>query len=361
MDLNAFVESRRPAWRRLEALVARVESGGAAALRRPPPQADPSVPDPDPSVTAVNSARELAQLYKQACGDLIRARSETANSELIGYLNGLVGRAYGVIYRGRRFRLLAALRFVLVDFPRLVRARWGSVLLASALLFAGAAFGWIAETNDPSAKHYLLPPMLAQFEEGLASAPPAAGGTAMPPGLNAVMSSFIMTHNMQTCFGAFALGATAGVGTAWFLFYNGLLIGVLAAICHRHDLSLGFWALILPHGVIELTAIAIAGAAGLLVGRAIVAPGDRGRRAALADLGREAVQLVAGCCFFLFFAGLIEGFVTPQPWIPPEAKLAIGGVTGVFLVVHLIAGEELLLAAGWLDALGGVARPASKT
>src|SRR5205823_14553665 len=137
LDLNAFVEARRSSWRRLEALVSRLESAGARALARPVPGVDAPT-NGDPTATAVAASRELAQLYKQACADLIRARSETANSELIGYLNGLVGRAYGVIYRGRRFRLLSVLRFFLLDFPRLFRARSGAVAASACFLVAGA-------------------------------------------------------------------------------------------------------------------------------------------------------------------------------------------------------------------------------
>jgi uncharacterized membrane protein SpoIIM required for sporulation len=179
------------------------------------------------------------------------------------------------------------------------------------------------------------------------------GGTAMPVGLNAIFSSFIMTNNIKVSFGAFALGGTAGIGTAALLFYNGILLGELGAIFARHDLTIPFWALILPHGVIELTAIAIAGAAGFLVAKALLAPGDRGRRAALAHEGREAVQLVAGCAALLVVAGLIEGFVTPQPWIPAEGKLAIGGLTAVFLFALLGVNEELLEVMGALERLGG--------
>jgi uncharacterized membrane protein SpoIIM required for sporulation len=179
------------------------------------------------------------------------------------------------------------------------------------------------------------------------------GGTALPVGANAVLSSFIMTNNIKVSFGAFALGGTAGIGTAGLLFYNGIMLGELGAIFHRHGLALQFWAMIVPHGVIELTAIVIAGAAGFLVARALLAPGDRGRRAALAHYGREAVQLVAGCAALLVVAGLIEGFVTPQPWIPENGKLAVGAFTAVFLFALLIVNEEILDAAGWLERLGG--------
>lgn len=356
MDLNAFVEERRPAWRRLEQLVSRLESMGAGSLGsgdvtvvkdKDKPKKE-SVPAHQRTVQA---ARELAQLYRGACADLIRARSETANAELIGYLNGLVGRAYGVIYRGRKFRLVSVLRFILVQVPRRVRARWGYILAATAFFVAGLAFAWVAEALDPTAKHFFLPPQFAEIEDQIQRSPAAQGGTGMPAAMNLLTSTQIMTNNIHVSFGAFAAGGTAGIGTAGVLFYNGILLGDLAAIFQRHGLSEGFWALILPHGVIELTAIMIAGAAGFLIARALVAPGDMGRRAALGLYGREAVELAIGCALLLVPAGIIEGFITPQPGLPPAAKIGIGFFTGVLLILYFVFNEELLEQVGLLEAL----------
>jgi uncharacterized membrane protein SpoIIM required for sporulation len=348
LDLNAFVEERRPSWRRLEHLVGLMEASGPRSLAQLP------VPDKDktPGATrAVTSARELASLYRGACADLIRARSETANAELIGYLNGLVGRAYGVIYRGRRFRLVSFLRFVLIQVPLRFRARWGYVLAATLFFLAGVGFAWVAEACDPAAKHFLLPAQYEEIEEKIEQSPAANGGTGMNPAMNAVVSSQIMTNNISVSFGAFAAGGTAGIGTAGVLFYNGVLMGDLAAIFQRHHMSDGFWALILPHGVIELTAIMIAGAAGFLVARAIVAPGDMGRRAALAAYGKEAVELAIGCALLLVPAGLIEGFITPQPGIPIPAKIGFGAATGVLLVLYFAWNEVILEQLGFLEML----------
>lgn len=363
MDLNAFVEARRPSWRRLELLITKLEAHGARALldtdvsrlsRRGAESEGKDAPETrDPA--GVLAARDLAQLYRQACADLIRARSETANAELIGYLNGLVGRAYGVIYRGKVFRLIPMLRFVLVAFPALIRARWRYVAAAAAFFFAGVAFAWISEALDPTAKQFFLPAQYAKIEEEINASPAAKGGQALPPGANALMSTFIMTNNIGVSFFAFAMGALGGIGTSISLFYNGILLGDLAAIFARHGMSQEFWALILPHGVIELTAIFIAGGAGFLLARAVVSPGDLGRRQALLTLGFEAVELAVGCALLLIPAGLIEGFVTPQPAIPPGGKIAFGLVTGVVLLVYFVWNEEVLESVKVLEVLGGPA------
>jgi uncharacterized membrane protein SpoIIM required for sporulation len=360
VDLNAFVETRRPSWRRLELLITKLEAHGARALvdadvarlKRPKDQPGSSESDQPAAVVA---ARELAQLYREACADLIRARSETANAELIGYLNGLVGRAYGVIYRGRVFRPMAFLRFVLVTVPALIRARWRYVAAAAAFFFAGTAFAWISEALDPTAKQFFLPPNYAKIEEQISMSNPATGGTALPPGVNALMATGIMTNNIGVSFFAFALGITGGIGTSIALFYNGILLGCLAAVFARHNLSVNFWAFILPHGVIELTAIFIAGGAGFLLGRALIAPGDLGRRQSLLKHGFEAIQLAVGCALLLIPAGLIEGFVTPQPMIPSGGKIAFGIVTGIVLLVYFVWNEDVLDSVKVLEPLGGSA------
>ncbi len=378
MDLNAFVESRRPSWRRLEMLITKLEAHGAKALldadvtrmvRRkrgasdaeaPPRKSDAEKQESEAprESSPVLAARELAQLYREACADLIRARSETANAVLIGYLNGLVGRAYGVIYRGRVFRAVAFFRFALVSFPQLLREKWRYVAAAAAFFFAGMIFAWISEALDPTAKQFFLPDQYAKIEEQIATSPASNGGTAMGPGLNAVMSSTIMTNNIAVSFLAFAAGVTGGIGTAIALFYNGILLGCLAAVFARHGMSEGFWALILPHGVIELTAIFIAGGGGFLLGKAVIAPGDLGRRGAILKHGFEAVQLAVGCALLLVPAGLIEGFVTPQPAIPPGGKIAFGVVTGIGLVVYFFWNEDVLDSVKLLEVLGGPARGA---
>jgi len=148
------------------------------------------------------------------------------------------------------------------------------------------------------------------------------------------MSSYIMTNNIRVCFMAFAFGVTLGFGTAVSLFYNGVLVGVLASYFHRAGHGVHFWAFILPHGVIELTAIFIAGASGLTLGAALLAPGEHTRGQAFKRAGADAVRLVIGCIPLLVVAGTIEGFVTPQGFIPDLAKLAFAALTAVALAAY---------------------------
>ena len=156
------------------------------------------------------------------------------------------------------------------------------------------------------------------------------GGIVESPAI----SSFIMVNNIRVSLMAVAMGMTAGLGTFFVLMQNGLLIGALAGVATNVKVDLLFWAVILPHGVLELTAICIAGGAGLVLARAIYAPGDLPRRDALRIAGGEAARLLAGVAMMLIVAGLIEGFITPQA-IHPLLKLAFALLTSVLLVAYL--------------------------
>jgi uncharacterized membrane protein SpoIIM required for sporulation len=152
-----------------------------------------------------------------------------------------------------------------------------------------------------------------------------------------VMASGIIANNVQVTFVAFAGGILAGIGTVLALVFNGVLLGGVAAAFANQGQSLHLWTFVLPHGIIELMAIAIAGGAGLWLGSALWMPGRRTRREALTMRGREAVGLIAGTTLLLIVAGLIEGFVSPAP-IPRAAKLGFALLTAVLLALYLLFG-----------------------
>ena len=131
------------------------------------------------------------------------------------------------------------------------------------------------------------------------------------------------------------LGMFAGLLTVYVMFFNGLMIGTVAAVVHRRGVDLGFWSFVAPHGVIELTSIFIAGGAGLILGYALVNPGPFTRGAALKLAAREAVQLVMGVILLLIPAGLIEGFLSPAVEVSPLFKLLFAALMGTFLCAYL--------------------------
>ena len=147
-----------------------------------------------------------------------------------------------------------------------------------------------------------------------------------------------MTHNVSVTFLMVAAGITFGFGTVYLLVLNGLLLGAVAALCSKHDLALEFWSFVPPHGSLELSAVAIAGAAGLVIGHALLDPGPYRRSEFLAVRSRAAVKLALGCVPLLVLAGLIEAFFSPSP-APAWMKLAFAAILfGSFVMLVCFSG-----------------------
>src|SRR5712692_11780614 len=153
-------------------------------------------------------------------------------------------------------------------------------------------------------------------------------------------SADIFTNNIQVTFYAFALGALLGLGTLYVMAFNGAMTGAILALTYRAGFGNDLVTFMVGHGVIELTCIFISGGAGLLIGTALLMPGDLSRADALKSRGMEAVRLIIGCVPLLVVAGIIEGFISPQP-ISPIIKISIGALTGIALYSYLLlAGRE---------------------
>ena len=147
-------------------------------------------------------------------------------------------------------------------------------------------------------------------------------------------SSAITTNNLSVSFAAFAGGIFAGLGTVYIMLFNGVLIGTVAVACHRAGLSVPLWSFIAPHGALELPAIFIAGGAGLVLARGLLAPGFLARKDSLAQGAAVAVRLVLGVIPLLIVAGLIKGFVSPAG-IPTGMKFTLGASTLVLLAGYV--------------------------
>jgi len=276
--------------------------------------------------------RELGRIYRRTASDLAIARAESRDPRLVNYLNSLVIRAHGRIYRadaqgGRRIR-----EFFGRDFPRTFRRTWRYTATAFGvfLLFTGIAF--FGTHHDPDFSEFAgISPFFREliinhhthWWEEVNKA-------------NQIESTNIFTNNIHVTFLAFALGALCGLGTLYVLAFNGASFGAIIALTYRagfgNDLLLGF---VISHGVIELTCIFIASGAGLLIGTALLMPGNLSRADALKSRGLEAVRLISGCIPLLVVAGLIEGFISPQP-IPSVIKVGIGVLTGITLYSYLL-------------------------
>lgn len=320
LDLQRFAAAERPYWQELEAQL-------RTAKENPFCKSD------------VELAVRFFYLYQRAAAGLARVGELSSDAETRQYLESLVSRAYAEIHSGRaNQRRLSPWRFLFETFPRAFRARLTAFLLAVVITIAGIAFGSCAISFDPDAKPVLMP-----FKELLETPRQRVGReeSARRDRVGPVRNSFaaeLMTHNIQVAFFVLAAGATWGVGTIAILFYNGVTAGAVAA----DYIGSGYWKFllgwILPHGVIEIPAILIAGQAGLLLAGALIGYGDQRPRALrIRAIVNDLVTLAAGAAILLLWAGLIEAFLSQyhEPVIPYSLKIGFGATEFVLLFCWL--------------------------
>ncbi|MBI3185188.1 MAG: stage II sporulation protein M [Myxococcales bacterium] len=300
MEIADFVDAKRPRWSALERLLDKAEANGLKSL-------------------SLDEARHLSRLYRASSSDLLWVRARSGSADVSEYLNDLVGRAYALTYPGRKARLADVIEFLSRGFPEIMRREW-RMYVASLLIFcAGMGFGYVGMIFDPDAAHYLVPEEHLKLDPAKRAADEAKGDTASV-GEQAAFSSFLFTHNIQVAFLAFALGVTVGVGTAIMLFVNGVFLGALAQVYTAKGMAGWFWAWILPHGIPEITAICIAGAAGFVIARGLAAPRGLPRRQSLRKEAVVAIKLLLGTLLLFVVAGCIEGTVSQIH--PPKLSVA---------------------------------------
>ena len=321
---ESFVRARRESWARLHDLVDKANKTRLSSLTDA-------------------ELHELGTLYRRTSADLARAQTRyagtTAGQELVRSLNALAMRAHAQVYSAPAPAPATGWRFFVYGFPEAFRNQWRFILLAAVLSFGPAFAAYVCVWANPDSSSLFLDPQVKAEVDKRAQQKLTTGwgGNTSAGGIVGSAegnSSFIMTNNIRVTVLAVALGFTAGIGTAAVLIQNGLMLGSLAAVATNDRVDLLWWAVILPHGIWELSAICIAGGAGLLLARAIYAPGHLPRRDALKIAGAEASKLMAGVVVMLIFAGLIEGFFTPTA-LPPTVKLTFAALTAMLLITWL--------------------------
>ena len=320
MPSDRFIDTRKNAWQRLEDLLALLGSTSLRRLHR-------------------EEVRELGRIYRRSASDLAIARAESRDPRLINYLNSLVIRAHGRIYRadaegGARIR-----GFFAREFPRTFRRAWRYVAVSFSVFLFFGLLGFLGSYYDPEFSELVgVPPAFRELYietkthwwEDLNEA-------------NQVGASAIFTQNIRVTIYTFAFGAMFGVGTVFYLAYNGANIAAVLALTYRAGFGRDLVTFMAAHGVIELSCIFIAGGAGLLIGSALLMPGDLSRSDALKTRGKDAIRLMTGVAPLLVVAGIIEGFISPAP-LNPAIKFGIAAITGVALYSYLIlAGRETQL------------------
>lgn len=320
MKLDRFRSTRGPLWSELESLV-----GDAKGK---------------PERLGPRGLLRMGELYRSAAADLAFARSRWPDEALTTRLEALVARSRTLVYDAPTQR--GTVRdFFLHGYWRRILERPIPLVVAALLLFGPMIATAVWAASDPGGASNFVPAGMEAITEP--KQPGQDLGLSGPE--QAQFSSEIFTNNIWVTFLAFVAGIVVALGTSAVLVYNGLFVGALAGLAFDAGNGVPFVELVIAHGVLELSCIVVAGAAGLRLGWALVAPGHRTRVDALRIEGRSAIELVIGTMPWLVLAGLVEGFVTPA---------------GFGLVVNTTIGV-LLGALYWVLALrlGGVARTES--
>ena len=314
MNLDAFIEQRRPAWEQMETLLTQA----ARDVRR---------------LSAADLAT-LGRLYRSATADLALAQRDFPGQQVTAYLNQLVGRAHAAIYRDEGLRWAALRAFYRTTFPALYRLLLPYTIVAFGLFAVAALAAFSAVWRTPDAIYVIagegIAPLVDQVEQGEL-------WTEIAPTVRSAAASLILTNNIQVMFLTFAGGATAGLFTGWIMLSNGLDIGAVFGLLQAHGMAGGLADFVVAHGFIELSVIFLAGGCGLYMGDGLIRPGLQSRRAVLVERAQRSVKVILGCVPLLMAAGIIEGFISPSG-LPFAVKLAVGLATGLALYWYWLRG-----------------------
>ena len=312
-----LLEKSKDDWERLEDLLSMLSGSGLRGLSR-------------------MEVREFGELYRRAASDLAIARAETRDPKVINYLNNLVIRAHGRIYRAESEGVNLIGKFFAKDLPQTFRRNWVYMAIAFAAFAGSAVFGFAATWIDTDFTHFVMLSGVTQeitannqWWKGLNEA-------------NQIGASQILSNNILVTFRVFAMGAFLGIGSFYDLAFEGARLGSVFAASYKLNPPFGnaLASFVVGHGVIELSTIFFCGGAGMMIGYSIIDPGDLSRAQALKKKGIEAARIVIGCACFLVVAGTIEGFLSPSD-LPAIVKIATGAGTGLAMYSYLcFAGRE---------------------
>ncbi|HUI59250.1 MAG TPA: stage II sporulation protein M [Steroidobacteraceae bacterium] len=312
-----FEQENQDGWEELQRLLRDVHSSRTAS-----------------AVAAVDGAR-VAALYRRACGNLALARSRSYPAYLVDRLEQMTADAHQVIYRRRELGLTRLRHLLAIDIPTAVRAHAVYVWVAAAVLTVPAAIlGLLVYARPELILSLVDAPTAASYHEMYSSTAQSIGRPGGAQG-DWAMFAFYIRNNVGIAFQCFAGGLFAGVGSLFYLAYNGALIGGIAGYLTQRGLGPTFYSFVVTHSAFELTAIVLAGAAGLRLGHALLAPGRQRRGAALVDAARGSVVVVYGAATLLVIAAAIEAFWSSAAWLPLPLKYSVAALCWVVVVCYL--------------------------
>ena len=280
---------------------------------------------------------DFPRLYREVCTHLALARDRHYPLALVDRLNLLALEGQQRLYRHQGGLWLAALNFIARDFPVLLRQHARLFWLAAAFFYVPMAFFTVAVYWHPALAFSAMPPdQLHSFEQMYAPGQKLIGDHVRGGDTNLLMFGFYVMHNTGIGFETFAGGIFAGVGSLFTVFTNGVDIGVVSGYITQRGYGQNFWSFVVTHSAFELNAIVISGMAGVMLGLALVAPGQQTRRDALISRGRDAVRLVYGAAGMFFLAAMIEGFWSSSTSIAPEVKYGVAACAWLGVVLYFV-------------------------
>jgi uncharacterized membrane protein SpoIIM required for sporulation len=314
MKLAAFEAQGRARWDRLAAQLDAMELGEGAA-------------------DGVDVA-DWPALYRQVCNDLALARDRQLSSALVAELNQLALRGHQLLYQARAGQWWELGRMLGAEFPRAVRREWRLVLLCHLVFYSLAlGVGAIAYTSPDVIYSVMDEPSVREYESMY---DPEHGTLRKGRGAedDAQMFGFYIWNNVSIAFRTFASGLAFGVGAIASLVWNALSLGLIAGHLARSGSAEPFFTFVVAHGAFELTAMLLAGAAGMRLGLALVAPGARTRLSAVRAAAAQSLPIIAGAALMLVIAAGVEAFWSPR-LLPRALKLSVGGVLWALVVLWL--------------------------
>ncbi|MGH7581799.1 MAG: stage II sporulation protein M, partial [Gemmatimonadales bacterium] len=330
-----LVARKSARWSEFQALTERTSAHGLDALK-------------------AGELADFAARYREVAADLARARTYHADATVIVTLQRLVAAGHNALYRGHRQTWRRIWTFLARDCPAEIVASWRYVAIAFLVFTLPAAAGFALLRERPALAPSLLPDVMLERAEAAASRTARGEGYVdVAQHSRPLMATSIIVNNVHVAFSCFASGIALGFGSLVALAYNGLELGATSGYFDNMGVLGYLWTFVAGHGLLELFSIWVAGAAGFLLGRSIIAPGDLPRRDAVVLAGRRAIRMLGAVVVLLCVAGTIEGFVSSSG-SPLAARLAISAGSVLLLLAYLLNGARWRVARR-LGALSGFA------
>jgi uncharacterized membrane protein SpoIIM required for sporulation len=308
---DAFVAERKAEWDELERLLSTgspLDTQGQSAITR------------------------FSQLYRALSADLMRARAEGYSGDLQYLLDSLAARAHNTLYASAPYRTEDLVALLTQAFPSAVRRYWWAMAISAVLFFLPFLIAFIGSFNDRAFALSLLP---ADVARGMEEAYSKGFADGRDPGMKATMTGFYVYNNIGIAFRVFATGVFFGLGSVFFLIYNGLFTGAVAGLVTTAGYGRNIFTFMAGHSVFELGAIVISGGAGIVMGDALVKTHGLTRWASLRRRGRELVALISGCACMLAIAAVIEGFWSPSS-LPDQVKWVSAAMFFIIVLSYLV-------------------------